>query len=170
MQRMRALLILMGTLICVAKDAGTRHQALNAKQQNSLRAKHIVQHQQALTQAIDLNAHHQQIQSIDLNKRHAAQKIDPKQSAGKKCSRNHIYAGLLAIFLLPVGAHRWYVLSLSLSLFIYIYINKHTHIFSYIHMYIHKHIYIYIYILYIYIYTYIYDIYIHIYIYIYVYR
>ena len=114
---MRALLILMGTLICVAKDVGTRQQGLNAKQQNSLRAKHIVQHQQALTQAIDLNAHHQQIQSIDLNKRHAAQKVDPKQSAEKKCSRNHIYAGLLAIFLLPVGAHRWYIF---LSLYLYL--------------------------------------------------
>lgn len=101
---MRALLIMLGALACVAKDAGTKQQALEAKQQKALRAKHIVQHQQA----IDLNAHHQQIQSVDLNQRHDSQKEDPKKSGEKKCSRNRIVAGVMAIFLLPFGAHRWY--------------------------------------------------------------
>ena len=102
---MQFFLMLLGALVCAAKDSGTRQQALDAKQQNALRSKHIVQHEQA----IDLNVRHQQIQSVDL-KEHHSDKAGQGRSGEKRCGRNRVVAGVLAILLPFVGAHRWYVL------------------------------------------------------------
>ena len=107
-RRIQALLILLGTLACVAKDAGTQQQALDTKQQMNLKkyrnALHVKQQQQ---QAIDLNVN-QMIQSIGQNHRFAVQQIARIAHSGyKECCRDHIVAGLLTIFLLAFGAHRW---------------------------------------------------------------
>ena len=65
---MRALLILIGTLTCVAGNVGTRRQALDEIQKKT--SHYMVRHQQAVAQALDLNTQHRQIQRLDLNQQH----------------------------------------------------------------------------------------------------